>query len=56
MKKTRKGKETYYEWVRRLLPELTEKQHKLICEMIKEAWFDGLDFERKRNGTYKIKI
>ena len=56
MKRKRKDKESYPQWIQRLLPELTDKQHKLIVEMIKEVWFDGLDFERKRNGTYKIKI
>lgn len=48
-KQKRKSNETYPAWVRRLFPSLSDKEQVLIAEMMKEAWFDGLRFERKFN-------
>ena len=47
IKDKRREKESYPQWVVRLLPRLSEKEQKVVCDMIKEAWFDGLRYERR---------
>lgn len=46
MKKKRKANESWPQYVERTFPNLSQEDKTKITDAIKEAWFDGIEFER----------
>ena len=46
----RNKNESYPEYIERVFPNLSLADKIKMQAMIKEAWFDGLRFERRYNG------